>query len=1098
MKLTIFFLIVVCLHVSAAGYGQNGTVTISGKDLSLEKVFSVIKKQTDYMCFYDYSVLKDARPVSLSFKDADVQEVLKAALWGQGLDFSITGKTITIMKRRVVVAVSVGPARTVKAVGIVYNEGGQPLSGANVTIKATGKGTITNAKGEFELPAVPEESPLVISFIGYAAQVVKVSDGKAIQVYLAVAKNELDKVVVQAYGSTTQRLSTSNIATVTGAEIERQPIMNPIQAIEGKAPGVVVTETNGYASSPVKIEIRGRSGINPNLPSEPLYIIDGVPLTVLPGTDANGNSLGGNYASGSFGVTQNGFPGPAGGQSPFFNLNPSDIDNISVLKDADATAIYGSRGANGVIVITTKKGKAGKTKFDFNVYTGASKVTQHYDLLNTQQYLAMRREAFKNDGLAPDAGSAYDLLVWDTTRYTDYQKLFWGGTGRTTDVETNLSGGDKLTTFRVSGSYHHETSILNYSGADQRGSVQFNLSHKSTNERLAISFTSLYSYTQSNLITVSSGVLLPPDAPPAFNDKGHINWSGWLPDQGDPGSFSNLFQLYIAKTGFLNSDLKLSYELVKGLSLSTTLGYSTSHNSQSQTFPIISQDPANNPTGSSKFGNNNNSNAIVEPQLEYSTFISQGKLNVLAGGTQQVTSQDGDTLYGSGYVNDNFLNSISNAPIKSALDNFTKYKYAAFFGRINYNWKDKYIVNLSARRDGSSRFGPGKQYGNFGAVGLAWIFTEEPWLKKSLPFLSFGKLRGSYGITGSDLLGDYAFLTRWSGSSLPYQGQPTYLPTQHANPGLQWEVNKKLEAALDLGFLHDRINMEVAWYRNRCGDQLVSEPLPIITGFNSVQANLPALVQNSGWEAVFRAKIVDKKDFDWSVNANAGFNHNKLVSFPNLALSPYYGSFEIGQPLNLVHLLHYIGVDPQTGKYTFQDRNKDGQIDRNDFGPLDDRYSKDLSVRVEGGFGTDMRYKNWQLYLFFHARKVMQASAIYNGSPGQIGNQATQVLNHWQKPGDKALYARYTTQPDRSDNNFLYFSDGVYSDGSYIRLQNLSLSYDFPGSWIHKLNIQTFRIYVRGQNLFILTKYNGIDPSATTLGQLPPPKILTGGIQLNF
>ena len=1093
MKLMIFFLIVVCLHVSAAGYGQKGTVTISGKDLPLEKVFNVIKKQTDYVCFYGYDVLQNARPVSLNFRDADVQEVLKAALWGQGLDFSITGKTITIMKR-VMAAVGPGPSRTIKAVGVVYNEAGQPLSGANVTIKATGKGTITNAKGGFELPAVPEESPLVISFIGYAPQVVKVNEGKEMVVYLNLAKNELDKVVVQAYGTTTQRLSTGNIATVTAEDIEKHPSMNPIAALQGQVPGLVVTQNSGYASAPIRVELRGRSTINPNLIAEPLYIIDGVPLTVL-------NLAGDNYNSGSQGLTQNGFSGPAGGQSPFFSINPTDIESITVLKDADATAIYGSRGADGVIIINTKKGKPGKTKLELNAYSGVSKVTNRFDLLNTQQYLAMRREAFKNDaiyGIAPDAGNAYDLLVWDTTRYTDWQKFLWGGTGKTVDVKVGFSGGDKLTTFRVSGDYHRETSILSYSGADQRAAVQFNLMHKSLNQRLNVSFTSFYSYTQSDLISLSNQVTLAPNAPAIFDAEGHLNFGGWDPIS-DQYPFGNILQPYTARTGFLNSKLSLQYEILKGLNFSTSLGYSTIHNSQIQIFPIASQSPVLSPLGSSNFGNNNIANSIVEPQLEYKRVISGGTLTVLAGGTLQSVSVDGNTIYGSGYVNDNLLKSIANAPTKDASDVAGQYKYAAVFGRINYSWKNKYILNLSARRDGSSRFGSGKQYGNFGSIGVAWIFTEEQWIKDHLTFLSFGKLRASYGLTGSDQIGDYKFLTRWSSAGIiPYQGSASYVPLQHANPNLEWQVNKKLEGAINFGLLKDRLNIDLVVYRNRIGNQLVQYPLPTITGFAQVTANLPATVQNAGWEANLRLKLIEKKDFALSFDLNAGSNRNKLVAYPNLAMSPYASRFTIGKPLNIVKVFHYLGVDPQTGLYTFLDKNKDGIIN-NSLNNTDDRFDRDLSVRLDGGFGTDIRYKNWSVNLFFTFRKREIKSSIYNGYPGSPVNQSIQVLNHWQNPGDYAKrFARYTTLGDATDQNYYNNSDGVYSDGSYLRLRNLSISYDLPVNWTKRAGMQSCQIYFRGENVFLITKYNGIDPEAQGLGTMPPSKIFTGGLQFNF
>lgn len=1098
MKIVAVLMLAVCLHVSAESFSQ--TITLSEQNAPLEKVLNEIKKQSGYELLYNTRMLKNAPPVTIDLKQVTVEYALKKCLENQPFAFTIVENTIVIKLKDsrqsqpadTVKKPSLLPDRTITARGIVYNEAGQPLSGANVTIKSTGKGTITNAKGEFELMAVNEQATLIISFIGYTAQEVKVTEGRTLQMYLNVAKNELDKVVVRAYGTTTQRLTTGNIATVTAAEIERQPVMNPLLAIEGKVPGVVVTQASAYASAPVRIEIRGRSVINPNLVSEPLYIIDGVPLTQL-------NFGDDNYQSGATGINQ-GFRGPAGGQSPFFSVNPTDIESITVLKDADATAIYGSRGADGVIIINTKKGKAGKAKVNMHVYTGESKVTQHYKLLNTQQYLSMRREAFKNDAIEPSQGDAYDLLMWDTTRYTDWQKFLWGGTGKSIDAQMAVSGGEKNTIYRISGDYHRETSILSYSGADQRGAVQFNLNYKSLNQRFGMSFTSLYSYTQSDLISIGSSVLLPPNAPAVFDKDGQLNWAGWAPITSTLSTFSNLLSPYTAKTSFLNSSVKLSYDIFKGLSLSSTLGYSTTNSSQVQINPIKSQNPQYNPTGSSNFGNSYNSNWIIEPNMTYSITLGRNKINFLFGGSAQHVAQGSNLTHGTGYVNDDLLRSIGNAPVTTSSDGSGEYNYNAVFSQLTYNFSDKYILNLSARRDGSSRFGPGKQFGNFGAIGGAWIFTEETWVKNHISFLSFGKIRGSYGITGRDLIGDYGYLTRWSAeNSYPYQSSASYAPLQHANPDLQWEVNKKFEAAINLGFLKDRINVGAAWYRNRCGNQLLDQILPIMTGFSTVATNLNAVVQNKGIEGTLQIKAIQKQDMELSINLSFGAGRNKLIAFPNLSQSSYAGRFVIGRSLSLSKMFHYIGVDPISGDYKVQDRNKDGQITySNSLNIPDDTYFHDLAIKLDGGFATDFRYKNWQLNLYFHFRRSEIASYISNGVPGFINNQPIEVLDHWKNPGDKAKNPKYTTQIINNSYSNFGNSDGSYSDGSFIRLQNVSVSYGFPKALLMKLGMQDVSIYARAQNLFVLTKYNGIDPESPDVGGLPPAKMVTIGIQAGF
>ncbi len=391
---------------------------------------------------------------------------------------------------------------------------GIPVPGATILIKGTKEGVNANEMGEFSLPDVRMNTALVISSIGYEKREVVVR-GRTVMARLNVNVNDLDVAVVQGYGTTSRRLTTSNIGRVTAEEIERQPVMNPLLALQGKVAGLDVSQTSGFASAPIKVELRGRNviGVSPSetFPSDPLYIIDGVPLTIM---EIGGGS---SYDKGSTGFLQSFvFRGPAGGQSPLFSINPADIESIEVLKDADATAIYGSRGANGVILITTKKGRAGRTAFDLRVQQGMSKVTRFWDMMNTQQYLQMRREALRNDGITPSiAHGDYDLLLWDTTtRYTDWQRALFGGTGKTTDIQSELSGGNAQTTFRIGMGYGRTTNIMTASGADQRGSLSFNIGNQSKDQRFSVSLSGTYSSTKSAMVSFpSEALILPPNAP---------------------------------------------------------------------------------------------------------------------------------------------------------------------------------------------------------------------------------------------------------------------------------------------------------------------------------------------------------------------------------------------------------------------------------------------------------------------------------------------------------------------------------------------------------------------------------------------------------
>jgi TonB-linked SusC/RagA family outer membrane protein len=1093
MQATAILLFAVCLQAGAASYSQ--TVSFTGKDVPLKTVFAAVKKQTGYGIFYangEITTLEGTGTVTLDLKNVALDLFLQVCLRNKPLDYNIEGTTIFIKKKEARTfseeTTSGQPIALIK--GRITNDNGEPLVNANIVVKSTGRGTITDANGNFILHNVNSDDQIAISFIGYKPQTVPIHDRTSFTLVMEPTTNELDKVVVQAYGTTSQRLATGSIGVVRAEDIEKQPVMNVLDAIQGQVPGLLITRQSGYSSGTTKVEIRGRNSLNSDFPSDPLYIIDGVPLTVL--------ELGSisSYNNGSQGFVQGALVSPPGGLSPFFTINPKDIESVEVLKDADATAIYGSRGANGVILITTKKGKAGRTQCDIDVYNGVSEVPRYYNMLNTKQYISVRREALANDGLTPDINNAPDLTILDTTRYTDWQKKIWGALGKVTDVNINVGGGDARTAFRIGGEYRYQTDITTTTGENKRFSLSFNFSHKSLNQKFKVSLSGMYSYSTINMINMPNVVTLPPNAPPIFSKTGQLNYSEWDAAQL-PFPFSNLLQPYTSASNFLNSNLFATYEVINGLNIGVSVGYNNVMTKQNQQEPIISQDPQYNNLGESDFGITFIHNLIFEPQIEYNKRISKGKINILLGSSAQNNATEGNTIIGLNYPNDFLLNSINNAPKRNATGVNGQYKYAAAFGRINFNWDDKYIINLNGRRDGSSRFGPGKQFGNFASVGGAWIFSEEQFIHDHLNFLSFGKLRASYGTTGSDQIGDYQYLSLWtSGALIPYNNIQPFSPIKHTDSLFQWQLNKKLELALGIGLFHDKLNLEISWYRNFCGNQLVYFPTPIFTGFNIVTANFPAKVENQGVEFQSTYKAFDNKDFKWAIRFNIAINRNKLLDYPNLANSPYKNSYVVGQPLNIAKLLHYTGVDPSTGLYTFTDKNKDGQVTiDNSNVTVDDRYIYNLNPKFDGGFSNTFSYKNIELSLFFYFRKQNGSNALgAAGIPGTIGNLPVGMLNRWQKPGDIVTTARYTTNPVDPSYTYYYYSDAIFTDASFIRLQNVSIGYNIPRSALNKLRIQSAKIYFRGDNIFFITSYKGVDPEIQNFGGMSIPRILTFGI----
>jgi TonB-linked SusC/RagA family outer membrane protein len=1102
MRLTTAILIIGALHVSALGIAQK--ISISGKNVSLSVVFNAIETQTGFGVVMSNDLWKVAKPVSVDFKEATLDQVLKKCFEFQPwkLKYIIFGHSIAISKDDQMLSTGnePSPKNTVRVDGTVYNEANEPLSGANVVIKELNKGTTTNAKGEFEIPAISVNGTLIVSFIGYAPEQLKIKDGGYLKIILKAAKNELDKVVIQAYGETTQRLTTSDISSVRAEEIAKQPVMNVLEVLQGQVPGAVVTNTSGYSSGQIKVEIWGRNTINPNFPSDPLYIVDGVPLTVL---DVTGST---NYATGAAGFIQSGLSsdaGASGSQSPLFSINPSDIESVQVLKDADATAIYGSRGSNGVILITTKKGKPGKTHFEINLNQGESTVTRMYPLGTTAQYIAMRKEALYNDALPINSQTAPDLLYGDSTRYTNWQKFLVGRLGTNTNVDCRLSGGSDLTNFLISGGYHYLRDMTAASGGNGRASVLLNLNHKSVNQRLSIGLTANFSSANVNQISMPGTPNMSPNTPAIFDNNGNLNFSGWDEYFSGLGQnpFSVLLEPYSANTIYFNGSFQLKYDVVKGLSFKTNVGYNYEQTFQKEIAPVASGDPAQNATGTITLGNTLVHNILVEPQLEFLHYIGAGKVDALVGGTAQKNITSGTYNQGTGITNDAVIEDFSSAPIKSANYYFGEYRYAGIFGRVNYNLINKYIVNLNVRRDGSSRFGPGKQYGNFGSVGAVWIFTEEAWAKRMFSFINFGKLRMSYGLTGGDQIGDYQYLTQWLFGNYPYNGQLPLTPIKHTDSLFHWQTTKKTDLGIDLSFFKDWVVLSISRYISRTSDQLVTFPTPNFTGFSSVVTNSPADVQNSGWEFTLNNKIIDGKSFRLSSRLMVGINRNKLVSYPNLLESPYAGQFLIGKPLNIERVLHETGVNPQTGFYTFKDKNKDGQITFDPTGRTpDDSYVYDLNPKFDGSFKIIIGYKRFDLDALFYFRDQLGATAASSlAVPGAESNQPVDILkNHWQRPGQIAEYAKFTTNP--SDISWYYYqiSDATLTDASFIRMQNLSLSYSLFANGSKHKGVESGRILIRGQNLLLITKYKGSDPEIQSFSTLPLPRIVTFGFDLNF
>lgn len=961
----------------------------------------------------------------------------------------------------------------------IITDGTTPLPGVTITIKGLQKTVLSDFNGKFTITISPNDI-IIFTYIGFKTITMPIDGRSILNIRMQEDATALQEVKINAgYYSVKESERTGSIAKITSKDIEKQPVTNVLATMQGRMAGVNITQTTGVAGGGFNIQIRGQNSLRTD-GNNPLYLIDGVPYS----------SVAVGYGRTTVILPQE--------SSPLNSINPGDIENIEVLKDADATAIYGSRGANGVVLITTKKGKEGKTRFTAKMSKGYGKVTNFMEMMNTQQYLKMRAEAFTNDGIEYGP-SDYDINgTWDQNRYTNWQKKLIGGTADFTDLQASLSGGSSQTQFLISGNYHKETTVFPGDFKYNKGNLHVNLNHESENKKFKVTFTTGYTAQKNDQPPTDltrTAILLAPNAPALYDGQGSLNWenSTW------ENPLAALKGQYKSKTFDLIANTMLSYKIMPGLDLKTSLGFTDTRYDESRTQPSTMYDPAyqlGSEYSSITINTTNRQSWIIEPQLNWSKKFNGGKIDLLFGSTFQQQNANQFVQEAYGFSSNSLIYNLSSATyVFDLAHSESVYKYQAFFGRANYSWNDRYILNLTGRRDGSSRFGPGRQFATFGAIGTAWLFSNEELIKNNIDFLSFGKLRASYGTTGNDQIGDYQFLNTYFSSGNNYGGAIVLEPTSLFNPDFGWETNKKFEVALEAGFFKDRLFLTAGWYNNRSSNQLVGIPLPATTGFSSLQANLDATVQNRGIELTLRTVNFQKTDFNWTTNFNISISRNKLLSFPNIEGSTYKNQYVIGQALNIKKVYHYTGLNPQTGIYQFEDSNGDGIITA----PQDKQTVRDFNPKFYGGLQNQLSYNRWQLDFLFQFVKQDNYNATYNvGLPGAMSNQPLDVINHWQNAGEIAAYQPCSTGINNEIANAFskyYDSDAVITDASYIRLKNFALSYSLSEKWMAGVRC---RISFEGQNMLTITPYKGPDPEFKFTGYLPPLKVFTAGLHFTF
>ena len=780
-----------------------------------------------------------------------------------------------------------------------------------------------------------------------------------------------------------------------------------------------------------------------------------------------------------------------------------------MLKDADATAIYGSRGTNGVILITTKKASLGKTKVTANVSTGWKSPTVITKRMNTQQYLQMRKDAFATGNMTsptsvinpitPTALNAPDLTVWDQNAYTDYVAMDVKNRAPNYHADLSLSGGTKAWNFFTSGSYDKMYDVYMNKPYQELATGRMQINHTSLDNRFNLRLGSTFG-TANQKFTFWSATTGSPAAsnnPPNFPlyksdgsyNLGVFNGSFYLGYNPLPGKD-------VSTTSMTNNVLlngEISYSIIRGLVAKLQTSFNSQSNATHYLYPstvINVQDPYT----TSPFGNhstNRFTSVNMEPQLTYSWNISKASFTALAGATFLDKKRQGASIKVNNPGSDALLSSYGAGQPTTGYSDNSEEKFTSVFGRLTADWDKKYLLDLNFRRDGSSRFGPNNRFANFAAAGLGWIFTSETFLKNNLSFLSYGKLRGSYGTTGNNNIPDYQYLSLLQalpggGTVGTYTG-PLY-PANYPNTDIKWENTTKTDVGMELGFLKNRILLTAAWYRSITSNLLASLPLGGQGGFTNYYGNFPGKVQNTGLEfELVTQNLGTKSRVKWTTKLNISHNTNILKSFPNLAATVYSKTLQVGRalPNNLPGLIAYwmempynfTGIDPATGLPLFKDVNKDGVVNSNDYN-INAAWIGTSLPTIWGGVTNSVSYKGFSLDVFlqFSTGIFPKWNFGLNSPIGSLFNPSADVAgNYWMKPGDIKKYPRlYTNTAGTATyinpiTQFYIFSSANIYKGYYVRLKNVQLSYSLPATLLSKIKMAGATVYISAENPAVYT-----------------------------
>ncbi len=967
-------------------------------------------------------------------------------------------------------------------------ESGQPLIGVTVLVVGTSTGTTTEIDGSYSIQASRGDS-LQFSYVGYQKQTIAVGNATVMNVEMEVSGESLNEVIVIGYGSVRKSDLTASVSSVKGEDIRAFPTAGVDQALTARASGINVTQASGAPGGGVTVRIRGSNSIQAG--SEPLYVVDGIPIY----SNNDAFSAGGNRQA----------------SNALASINPNDIESVEILKDASGTAIYGSRGANGVVLITTKRGKAGSTKINYEGGHSFQTVAKTIELMNATEYAQYQNaRAISRGQSAPYANPSQfgEGINWlDQTTQT----------GSIINHQLSFSGGSERMTFNVSGNYFNNEGIIKNTGFE-RGSLRLNLDAKFLNDRLRLGTSTLLSRTTTDAIPTDRGgpggaiiTILgqnPIGTGSGFNGPFNADGSYFL-DSYD-GRFltsplAEVLEVLDTDRGMrMLTNNYLSYEIVKGLTFRTSAGFDIFSNNR-ETYYSRETRLGRERNRSYELGNRSVDNFLNENTLNYVKTIGKGNLSALAGYTYQT---DVNRFFGTSTNNFTFddfnINRIQNGvTLLQPFSSRTFWTLKSFIGRLNYSYLDKYLVTMNFRRDGSSRFGEQNKWANFPSVAVAWRAINESFMQDNNLFSDL-KFRASWGITGNSEIPIGNSLAELSGNRnylLNDQVVAGVAEGRVSNPNLKWETTQMLNFGVDMGFMDNRITLTADWFRNQTSDLLLFVALPTSSGFTSALKNSGELV-NTGFELSSNIAAIRKTNTSLSFNLNASFLKNEVVSLAGTP--PFYsytgshlgpeGSYVAeGLPLGGWFGYQAIGIwqseeeirtNPslagidKPGYVRYQDVNGDGKID------LGDRtYLGHPNPKFIWGASTDFRWKNLDISVFFrgsHGQKIRNQQASEHADGVGNYNQYKSVATDSWSPNNRGA-SRPIVDATREFPSFFRRSSFFIEDGSFVRLQNLAVGYSVK----NLKGISSLRVYASGQNLALFTNYSGWDPEVSNGGQSP-------------